>query len=121
MAIQKLKVEFSMPEFKMPSMPWQSSPTEPPAKAKQQESNGPNPVTQAVGQVSSATKRAGEGVQSAWNSTMSKLRPESQPEKRVAKREEPGFWSRLFGAEEPSRGSETVTEFLAQERPGITR
>ena len=112
--------QVSMPEFKMPSMPWQSTSSESSA-AVEQEATGPNPVSLAVGQVSEASKRAGEGVQSAWNSAISKLRPEPQSKSRIAKREEPGFWSRLFGPEEPSRGSETVTEFLVQERPGISR
>ena len=83
-----------------------------------------NPFAGAAGRVSDASKRASQGVRGAWGAMVGRFSGSDDQQaatRRVAKRESPGFWSRMFGAKEEPQGSQTVTEFLAQERLGTTR
>lgn len=83
-----------------------------------------NPISGALDKVAGASKKAADGVRNAWGSAMSKIpsfgggQDSSQA---IAKSEGPGFWEKMFGPQEESGGSETVSEFLAQERLGTTR
>lgn len=111
------------PKIKMPEFQWkkfwgsdsESTPATTPIAETQ------NPVSEALDKVSSASKRAADGVRNAWGSTLARITPSNdETATMTAKRDEPGFWSRLFGAEEPQRDAQTVSEFLAQERVGTT-
>jgi hypothetical protein len=62
-------------------------------------------------------------ARTAWKKTVDALTPgdQSQPEdrsSRVARREGQSAWQRMFGSEEPTKkeGSQTIGEFIAQER-----
>lgn len=81
-----------------------------------------NPVSGALDSVASASKKAANKVRNVWGSAISKLTPggDSPAGTQVAKDEGPGFWSRMFGPDPEPQGSQTVTQFLAQERPGKT-
>ena len=73
------------------------------------------PITDGAQQVGKSTK-------AAWQKTVDALTPgESTPAQpssaRIAKREvKPPFWKRMIGAEPEPTGSQTVPEFMAQQR-----
>ncbi|TWT48326.1 hypothetical protein [Botrimarina hoheduenensis] len=109
----------SWPKVSMPEInwkPWASADAKPDSKPRE------NPVAQTLERVSDMSGRAAESVRAGWGSMVSKL-PFGQGSNRAGKtasKDEPGFFARMFQPE-PSRGSETVTEFLAQDRPSQVR
>lgn len=100
----------SWPEIKMPKLQWnQPQGAEP--NAQQQ---GPGPMAR----VRQATQNMAQQTRMAWNKTVDRLKFGGRDASPTADKQ-PGFFARLFGPE-PSQGSQTVPEFLAQERPGMT-
>lgn len=84
-----------------------------------------NPISRALDKVSDTSKNAAGRVRDAWGAAVEKLSFSGDKTAQTAPKEspkdsKPGFWSRMFAAEEP-RQSETVQDFLAQERVGMTR
>ncbi len=111
--------DISWPKVEMPKFSWKPSwgSGDDAMKAPSE-----NPVSKALDSVGDASKSAASSVRNAWNSGIAKITPSSQPTStQVAKSKEPGFWSRMFGGEPEPQGSQTVTEFLAQERPGTVQ
>jgi hypothetical protein len=73
--------------------------------------------------VKDGAKRFGQSTRDAWDRTVDALTPgdKSQPadaSSRVARRDQPSMWQRMFGTDEPAKkeGPQTVTEFMAQDR-----
>lgn len=94
--------------------------------------NGPVDRVRAAGRNTVASARG------AWNGTVDKFKwgGTTAREEQYARRQEqmrqqqanggqqqPGFWDRLFGTEQPEEpdGPKTVVEWMAQERPGMTK
>ncbi|MEO1496722.1 MAG: hypothetical protein AAFV43_06185 [Planctomycetota bacterium] len=101
------------PKIEMPKVdwkPWGGGESQP----KGSSGNG---IADTLERVSDATGGAARNLREGWGSLLSKLPfgPGSPPPGSTASRNEPGFWSRMFGSPDP-RGSQTVTEFLAQEQ-----
>lgn len=113
--------DISWPKVEMPKINWKPSwgNKEPASGVAKKD----NPVSGALDKVANASKGAADGVRNAWGSAIGMLTPggNSAAGNQVAAREEPGFWSRMFGPQPEPQGSQTVTEFLAQDRPGTTR
>ncbi len=113
--------KLSWPKVEMPKFSWK------PSFGGDQESALPsaegNPISRALDKVATSSKNASEKVRGAWGSAMSKL-PSFGSDKatQTAKSDKPGFWSRLLTPPaDEAQGSETVQQFLAQERVGTTR
>jgi hypothetical protein len=73
--------------------------------------------------VSDGARRVRERTRAAWGKTVDALTPGDQStgedrSSRVARRDGQSAWKRMFGASEPAKkeGSQTVGEFIAQER-----
>ncbi len=114
--------QLGWPKMEMPKLswkPWGNGEKTPTTTTPKE-----NPISGALDKVAGASRKAADGVRNAWGSAIRKIpsfggeQNRSQP---IAKSEGPGFWARLFGPQEEPRGSETVSEFLAQERLGTTR
>ncbi len=74
------------------------------------------PITDGAHKVAKSTK-------AAWHKTVDALTPgEPAPaprnsSSRIAKRDaQPSFWKRMFGSEQEPQGSQTMPEFMAQQR-----
>jgi hypothetical protein len=80
-----------------------------------------NPISRALDKVSESSKNAANNVRNAWGAAVDKLPFGGDDAKVAQKDDQPGFWSRLFSPAEEPRGSETMQEFLAQERVGTVR
>lgn len=81
-----------------------------------------NPVSRALDKVSESSKNAANNVRNAWGAAMDKLPFGGGDEAKVAQKDaQPSFWSRIFSPAEEPQGSETMQEFLAQERVGTVR
>lgn len=112
------KVE--MPKVRMPDFdwkPWGGGDAEP------KEGPRENPVSETLDKVSAASKRAADGVRGAWGGAMNKISSfgSGPKEETIASNEQGGWWSRLFRSEpEQPSSSQSVSEFLAQERAGTT-
>jgi len=110
------------PKFEMPKFSWKGDKKEADDSALTPEGN---PVSRALDKVSESSKNAANNVRNAWGAAMDKLPfggDDDKGDKKVAQKDEkPGFFSRLFSPAEEPRGSETVQEFLAQERVGTVR
>lgn len=106
------------PKVSMPELSWKPWGND----AAPDAAPGGNPVAETLDRVSSASGRAASAVRDGWGSMLSKLPfgPGSAPPGTNAGRNEPGFFSRMFGPQEP-QGAQTVAEFLAQERPSQVR
>ncbi|RIK74584.1 MAG: hypothetical protein DCC67_16400 [Planctomycetota bacterium] len=91
------------PSFTMPKVTFPKMPADPLA-----------PVKTSAKKVSDGTKKAWEGAKELF--TFGGSKP-AQPEPRVAAKEGPSVWQRMFGQgnSEPE-GPQTVNEFLAQPR-----
>ncbi|WP_146402974.1 hypothetical protein [Pseudobythopirellula maris] len=107
------------PEIKMPKLNWkpgwggEADPTKPAAA---------NPFTTAVERVSTASQQAMAGARNGWNQAFDKLRTTSTDAAPRSKEPEgPGFWARLFTPPEEPQQARTVSEFIAQDRPGTYR
>ncbi len=112
--------DISWPKVEMPKFSWKPSWGGGDQTATKAPSE--NPVSQALDKVGDASKSAADSVRNAWSSGIARITPSSQPSNtQVANNKEPGFWSRMFGPEPKPEGSRTVTEFLAQERPGTVQ
>lgn len=107
------------PKIEMPKFSWKN----PMAGSDKPEGDGSNPISRAFDKVADASKRASDSVRGAWVSAMSRFSGGGdQPDARAVASEEPGFWSRMFGGgDEEPEGAQTMEEFLAQERVGMTR
>lgn len=81
--------------------------------------SGENPVSRALDRVATGSRQAADRVRNAWGSTVGALTPGGGGSRQTADNE-PGFWSRMFTPEEPKRPL-TTTEFVAQDRPGMSR
>jgi hypothetical protein len=70
--------------------------------------------------MSDGARRVGQSTRAAWNKTVDALTPgdRSDDSSRVARREGPSAWNRLFGQGDPQEGAgaETITEWMAQDR-----
>lgn len=111
--------DVSWPKIEMPKLSWKPWGGD----AKPAGASGDNPIADTLDKVSIASGRAARSVREGWGSMVSRLPfgPGSAPPgSRTASNDGPGFWSRLFAPEEP-QGSQTVTEFLAQERVSQVR
>lgn len=113
--------DIGWPKIELPKINWK------PSWGNQQPGDAvakkDNPVSGALDKVANATKGAADGVRNVWGSAIDKLTPGGTAKRnhQMASKEEPGFWARMFGPQPEPQGSQTVTEFLAQDRPGTTR
>lgn len=107
------------PKIEMPKFSWKN----PMAGSDKPEGDGSNPISRAFDKVADASKSASESVRGAWGSAMERLTGGGeQPSTQAVAAKEPGFWSRMFGGDkEEPQGAQTMEEFLAQERVGMTR
>lgn len=115
--------KLSWPKVEMPKFSWK-----PGVGSEGGASNLPtaqgNPISRALDKVAASSKNASEKVRGAWGSAMSKIPSFGGGETttQTAQSDKPGFWSRLLTPPpaEP-KGSETMSEFIAQKRVGTTR
>lgn len=111
--------KIAWPKIEMPKFSWKpgfGGGDKGPAAARE------NPVSQTLDKVSSASKRAANGVRDAWGSAVSKLSFGGGQSAPNGGEEKQGWLARMFGpSQEEPTGAETVQEFLAQDRPGTTR
>jgi hypothetical protein len=82
--------------------------------------NGP------VNRVRAAGRNSVDSARNAWNTTVDKFKwsGQEQPQQRqvASGAEQPGLFERLFGPKpDESDGPRTVVEWMAQERPGMSR
>ncbi|MGL4512692.1 MAG: hypothetical protein ACRCT8_06335 [Lacipirellulaceae bacterium] len=110
------------PKVEMPKMNWKPAWMKGDGDAMTADKN---PVSKALDKVADTSKQAADKVRGAWGAAVEKLTPGGgAPSQGVASNNaQPGFWSKMFGAppDPKPQGSETVQEFLAQERPGTVR
>jgi hypothetical protein len=112
--------KLSWPKFEMPKFAWKGDDKKETGDSALTPEG--NPVSRALDKVSESSKNAANNVRNAWGAAMDKLPFGDDDKKVVQKDEKPGFFARLFSpAEEEPKGSETVQEFLAQERVGTVR
>ena len=112
--------KLTWPKFEMPKFAWKGNE----AKETGDSALTPegNPISRALDKVSESSKHAATNVRNAWGAAMDKLPFSGGDDKKLAKKDEkPGFLTRLFSPAEEPRGSETVQEFLAQDRVGTVR
>ena len=112
--------QVSWPKVEMPKLAWKPSfgggdKPSTPGKA------GGNPISRALDKVAAGSKDASDKVRNAWGSAMNSLPFGGDDSARTAQNDSPGFWSRLMSPAESPKQSETVQEFLAQERVGTRR
>lgn len=103
-----------LPKPKMPQFQWR------PAFSPTPETS-PGFLDGPVGRIKSATRGAAQRTRTAWNSTVEKLKFGGGQGSGGQPSSEPGFFARMFGGDPEPEGARTVTEFLAQERPGAER
>jgi hypothetical protein len=113
--------KLSWPKFEMPKFAWKGDDKKETGDSALTPEG--NPVSRALDKVSESSKNAANNVRNAWGAAMDKLPFGGDDGKQVVQKDEkPGFFARLFSpAEEEPKGSETVQEFLAQERVGTVR
>lgn len=111
--------KLSWPKVEMPKFAWkQENGTAPRSLTDAQG----NPISRALDKVATSSKNASNKVRGAWDSAVSKLPFTGDGATRSAKKDQPGFWTRLMTPlPEEETGSETVQQFLAQDRVGTTR
>lgn len=95
----------------------------------------PGILSSATSGLKSAGQKTAQATRKTWNSTTNffrwgptKAREEQyarvqqQRQQAAAEQKEPGFFSKLFNPQpDEPQGARTVTEFIAQERPGMTK
>lgn len=110
------------PKVQMPKFSWKSGAGETGA-ASSMSAEG-NPISRTLDKVADSSRRAADNVRGAWGTTMSKLPflgGGDSELNQVAKNDNKGFWSRMFGPQDPEpQGAQTVQQFLAQDRVGTT-
>lgn len=112
--------KLSWPKFEMPKFSWKGDDKKETGESALTPEG--NPVSRALDKVSESSKNAANNVRNAWGAAMDKLPFGGGDDKKVAQKDEkPGFFTRLFSPAEEPKGSETVQEFLAQERVGTVR
>lgn len=112
--------QVSWPKVEMPKLSWKPSFGGDQSAAAGKP--GGNPISRALDKVATGSKDASDKVRNAWGSAMNSLSMGGGDDtSRTAKTEGGGFWSRLMSPSEPPKQSETVQEFLAQERVGTRR
>lgn len=104
-------------DVKWPEVKWKTAPEDGEAAPK---APSEGLLMAPIRKISSATQSAVNGAQSAWNRTVDRFKITGEPTQ-TAKSESPGFFQRMFQSELEPRGAETMQEFVAQERPGLTR
>jgi hypothetical protein len=116
-----------MPEFSKPSVPPAHTPfasgPDNPSRNSWVEKDVTEPKPSPMQSMKDGAKRFGQSTRDAWDRTVDALTPgdKSQPadaSSRVARRDQPSMWQRMFGTDEPAKkeGPQTVTEFMAQDR-----
>lgn len=65
------------------------------------------------------TREAVDKTKSAMTAPF-QAQPKKQPKRPTRKEESPGFWSRMFGPEEP-KAPTTTSDFLRNARPGMSQ
>jgi hypothetical protein len=114
------------PEFQRPQLPKLQLPFWAREEAVDQTRNawvakGPDPAKPSPWQaMTDGAQRVGTSTKSAWRKTVDIFTPGDSstpaPSRRLARREEPSFWGRIFGGESEPQGPQTVTEWMGQER-----
>lgn len=100
------------PKVEMPSMPW----SQPAEGAVPTDGNF---ITRPLNKAADATKNFAQKTRTKWNQTIDKIKLPSMTGPKTGNGE-PGFFAKLFTPVEEKQGAETVSQFLAQERPGKT-
>ena len=112
--------KLSWPKFEMPKFSWKGDNKDEAGDSALTPEG--NPISRALDKVSESSKNAANNVRNAWGAAMDKLPFGGDDGAKVAQKEEkPGFFTRLFSPAEEPKQSETVQEFLAQERVGTVR
>jgi hypothetical protein len=112
--------KLSWPKFEMPKFAWKGDDKKETGDSALTPEG--NPVSRALDKVSESSKNAATNVRNAWGAAMDKLPFGGEDDKKVVQKDEkPGFFARLFSPAEEPKESETVQEFLAQERVGTVR
>ncbi len=112
--------KLSWPKFEMPKFSWKGDTA--PATGESALTPEGNPISRALDKVSESSKNAATNVRNAWGAAVDKLPFGGKGNAQVAQKEEkPGFFTRLFSPAEEPRGSETMSEFIAQDRVGTLR
>lgn len=114
--------KLTWPKLEMPKFSWKGDEAEE-ADNSALTPEG-NPISRAFDKVSESSKNAATNVRNAWGAAVDKLPFGGGDDAKVTKKkkeEKPGFFARLFSPAEEPRGSETMQEFLAQERVGTVR
>jgi len=112
-----------LPKPRMPPSPWPKKSEIDAARNSWVETN-PDPLKPSPMQaVSNGARRVGQSTRAAWDKTVDVFTPGDQstasgPSSRVARRDRPPVWSRMFGSNESQKkaGSQTIPEFMAQDR-----
>lgn len=102
----------SWPEIKMPKLKWKPFGGAADPASPQATSQG-SPLSAMRGMSQNVAQR----TRTAWNKTVDRLKWNKDTSRQP---KQPGFFARMFGSEEQNSGPQTVTQFLAQERPGTT-
>jgi hypothetical protein len=125
--IDSPRAKVSWPRLQLPEIPKPQLPRLWPEKSEVEaarnawvEQNPEATQPSALQALSDGARRVGDSSRAAWDKTVDALtpgQPSSQTSSRVVRREAgPPWWKRMFGAEEPPQGPQTVTEWMAQER-----
>lgn len=104
-------VNIGWPEIKMPKIQWNPMATG--------GAEGPGFIATQTGKIRTMASNAASKTRASWNNTVDKLRW-NKPAKSGGTKQ-PGFFARLMTPPAEPQGAETVTEFLAQDRPGTIR
>jgi hypothetical protein len=113
------------PHLNKPQLPSALAAKKPPTEVPRNSWVEQPPITPKASPLKPITDGAhkvGKSTKAAWHKTVDALTPgEPTPSRssgaRIAKRDvQPPFWKRMFGAKPESKGSQTVPEFMAQQR-----
>jgi hypothetical protein len=114
------------PEFQMPQLPKLQLPFWAREETVDQTRNAwveksPNPSTPSPWQaMTDGAQRVSTSTKAAWRKTVDIFTPGDNsapaPSRRLARREEPSIWGRIFAGEPEPEGPQTVTEWMGQER-----
>ena len=114
-----------LPKPQLPPSPWPKKSEIDAARNSWVESN-PDPLKPSPMQaMSNGARRVGQSTRAAWDKTVDVFTPGNQAElsgssSRVARRDRPPVWERMFGSNDLQKkeGSQTIPEFMAQDRLG---
>lgn len=119
------KGKVGWPQLNKPQLPSAMAAKKPPTDATRNSWVDQEPITPKQSPfkpITDGAHKVGKSTKAAWHKTVDALTPgESTPRHspgaRVAKRDtEPPFYRKWFAPKEESRGSQTVPEFMAQQR-----